>query len=483
MSKGLLRDYLHDLSFQLFAVIAPFVTAPYVSRVLGSEGIGIFSYTHSIALGFVLLASAGINLYGQRTIAYLRDITIDKSNVFFSVWLIKITHSSVCCLVFYLLFCRGGSYSIIFQVLLIEVLATAFDVSWFYRGMGNFKLPTLCSIIPRAIGIIFIFCFVLNTDDTVIYALCYVVPIMAGNLLLLIKIPSYVSIKHVQIKCGKHIAPISALFLPQIVIELYTVLDKVMLGALADSISEAGFYEQAQKLVKVWLRFTISLSGIMLTRVSYALSKGDKETSTDHWKLSFRFLGFIGFPMVFGLAGIAYWFVPLFFGAEFENAVPLAIIMSPIILIVGITNTIGHQYLLPMKKHKVFTGSVSCGAVVNLLLNLILIPLYGAIGACVATLCAELTVACVQIFFSKSELHFIYYLRSTVKYIVASVIMLALIITLGHIIDSGFERLAAQLTCGVITYFVLIIIMKDTFVMRLLKTSLNSIRRNEETSE
>ena len=149
--------------------------------------------------------------------------------------------------------------------------------------------------------------------------------------------------------------------------------------------SEVGFYEQAQKVVKILLTFVTSLGTVMVPRMATTFAKGDNEQLKKYMYYSFKFVYFLSFPIMVGLVFVSKEFVPIFFGEGYDKVVILISVIVPIVLFIGLSNLIGTQYLLPIKKQKEFTISVIAGACINFILNLLLIREFKSIGASIAT--------------------------------------------------------------------------------------------------
>ena len=184
-----------------------------------------------------------------------------------------------------------------------------------------------------------------------------------------------------KIRVLRHLKPTIALFIPQIAIQLYTILDKVMIGAIINNKEEVGFYEQTQKILKMLLTIISSLGIVMMPRIANTFAMGEKEKVQKYMKKSFNMVFFLGFPLVFGTIVIADAFVPFFFGEGYDKVKLIMKVMSPIILFIGLSGVNGTQYLLPTKRQKEYTISVVIGAMTNFIVNFMLIEKYGAIGA------------------------------------------------------------------------------------------------------
>lgn len=466
MKKSVAKNYIYNLIYQLIVIIVPLVTTPYLSRVLGAEQIGIYSYTLSITTYFILFGSLGIAMYAQREIAYVQEDSYKRSKTFFEIIIMRSITLGSSLLLFYLFFCLRGSYVTYYKILAFEILANALDISWFFQGLEEFKKVIIRNIIVKLISIICIFIFVKEQKDLNIYFYIYVFSTFFGNLSTWFYLPKYiekVNIKKLEIK--KHFKPVVGLFIPQIAIQIYTVLDKTMIGAIVPNKSEVGYYEQSQKIVKFLLTIATSLGTVMVPRMANTYAKGNNEKLKYYMNNSFSFVTFLAFPLMFGIISVSKKFVPIFYGAGFEKSIYIISLISPIILAVALSNVIGTQYLIPTRQQKKFTISVVCGAITNFIFNLILIVCFKSIGAAIATVIAEFTVTGVQFYLIRKEISIINVIKISYKYIIASIIMFILSFFVGSLIENNLISVVVQILISVLIYFSILYIMKDKLIL------------------
>lgn len=458
---------MYNLIYQILIIVLPLITTPYISRVLGAENIGIYSYTISVATYFILFGSLGIATYGQREIAYIQDDKKKYSKTFWEILTFRFITLLISMVIFYIVFVNGNNdYRIYYGILLLEIIANCFDISWFFQGLEEFKKTVIRNIVIKLISIACIFAFVKTQNDLTIYMWIYVLSTLIGNISLWWYLPKYINKeKFRNLKILRHLKPTIGLFIPQIAMQIYTVLDKVMIGSIISDKSIVGYYEQGQKIVKLFLAIITSMGTVMVPRIANIFATGNKESIYKHLENSFNFVYLISLPMIFGLMLVSNNFVPLFFGAGYEQVATLICIISPILLMIGLSNVVGTQYLLPTKRQKEFTISVTIGAIVNLLLNFILIKSYGAIGASISTVIAETIVTIIQFMYIKKEMDIRKIITSSYKYIIATLIMFLVCYPIGFIANGNFQNLMVKMIVGIIVYFGVLIFMKDEFVM------------------
>lgn len=468
MKKSIAKNYLYNLTYQILVIILPIITAPYLARTLGPEGTGTYSYTISIVTYFILFGSLGIAMYGQREIAFHQEDKKEKANIFFGIFILRCITMIISMIAFYFIFARKGEYSTYYKILLLEMFANIIDISWFYQGIEEFKKTATRNIIVKLLSVVCIFIFIKNPNDVAKYLGIYVGTTLLGNLALWINIKKYIGkIKFENLNLKKHLKSTIALFIPQIAIQVYTVLDKTMIGAILNDMTEVGYYEQSQKIIKILLTIITSLGTVMMPRIAKCYADGKKEEIKEYMYKTFRFVFMLAFPLVFGIISVSKDFVPMFFGDGYEPVVQLINITSLIILFIGFSNVTGSQYLLATKKQKEFTISVICGAVVNAVLNYILISKFKALGACIGTVIAEFTVTCVQIYFVRNDFSILKILKSLLKYLVSSLCMFAISIIIGNVIDSKIISICVQAITGVTIYFGILCITKDSMMQEL----------------
>lgn len=468
--KSIAQNYIYNLFYQILVLLLPLITTPYISRVLGAENIGIYSYTISISAYFILFGSLGIALYGQRQIAYEQNDKKKYSLTFWEILILRIATMSISLILFYFNFAIGNNnYNIYYKILILEIIGNCIDISWFFQGMEEFKKTVIRNTLVKLISIICIFVFVKTKSDLPIYFGIYVLSILIGNISLWFYLPKFLEKIHIkQLKIFRHLKPTIALFIPQIAIQVYTLLDRTMIGTIVSDISEVGYYEQSQKIVKMLLTIVTSLGVVMLPRIANTYASGEKEKVNKYMNKSFNIVFLLAYPIIFGIIAVSDKFVPIFFGEGYEKVAILMKVISPIILLIGLSNVTGTQYLLPIKRQKEYTISVICGAMINFSMNLILIGKYGAIGASIGTVIAELTVTSIQMYFVRKDFNIKNILKISKKYIISSLIMFVVCFIIGIFKVNNLMSLILQVACGGLTYGILLIILKDEFIYEIL---------------
>ena len=289
---------------------------------------------------------------------------------------------------------------------------------------------------------------------------------MLGNFSLWLYLPKYIQrIRIKELRIWKHFKPTIELFIPQIAMQIYTVLDKTMIGAIVEDKSEVGFYEQAQKIIKLLVTIATALATVMVPRMANTFANGEKDKLKEYLNKSFKFVLLLVFPLMLGIISIANKFVPIFYGEGYEKVIYLIIVISPIILAIGLSGVMGTQYLLPTKQQKKYTISVVVGSIVNFIFNMIFINLWQSIGASIATVIAEFTVTGIQFYLMRKEIKLLDVLKMAKKYCIAGIIMFCISIMIGILIKDNLLSIIIQIGISAIVYIGILLLMKDELVL------------------
>ena len=483
MKNSVKQNYIYNLTYQILVIILPLITAPYISRVLGAENIGIYSYTTSISAYFILFGSLGVNLYAQREIAFHQSDKKENSITFLEIVILRTITMLISIAIFCISFVANGEYSYFYKILIVELIAQCLDISWFFSGLEEFKKTVSRNLIIKCISVVSIFLLVKTQEDLDMYFWIYVLSTIIGNISLWFYLPKYLDkVKVRELNIIKHLKPMLVMFIPEIAIQVYTILDKTMIGAIWEDKSEVGFYQQSERIVKLLLTVITSLGTVLLPRIASCFANNKKKEVFEYLKKSFNFVYILAFPMIFGIIAVADKFVPLFFGPGYDRVIILMRVISPIILFIGMSNVIGRQFLLPTKRQKQYTASVIIGAVVNLIMNSCLIWKYGALGASIGTVIAEFSVTLAQIIFVRNDLNIIEVLKPSMKYLIASSIMFLICKLLGLIRVTNLLSIILQVGCGVIIYIFMLLLLKDKFTLDMLKQLKGKLIKSQKES-
>lgn len=460
-TNKVIENYFYNLLYQLLILVVPLVTTPYVSRVLGAKGVGTFSYTNSIVQYFILFGCVGLNLYGQREIAYAQKDIEKRSIIFWELVFLRCITVSVSAAIFYFSLVLKSEYAGVFFIMILDFIASMIDISWFFQGIEDFKKIVIRNFIIKITGVFLVFIFVKSNDDLMRYVLCHSLTLFLGNLSMWMYVPKLVrKVPLSKLSISKHFKLTLLLFIPQIASSVYTVLDKTMIGYLT-GIEEVAFYEQSQKIVKIVMAIVTSLGSVMLPRIANLYKQNNQNEIVSSLKKSIQFVCVVAFPMTLGLIAISRNMVPWFFGPGYEKVVPNMMMIAPIIISIGFSNIIGSQYLVPLGKQREFTISIIAGTSTNFILNLLLIPVFNSIGAAIATFVAESVVTVTQILLIMKEIKFLSMIQRNSKYLLFSMIMFVPTFFCSNILKPCILSTLLCVILGFFIYLFTLLITKD----------------------
>lgn len=390
------RNFIYNASYQVLKLFTSFITTPYISRVLGANGRGIYSFAYSIAAYFVMFAMLGVNSYGNRSIAMARDNAEELNRKFSGIYYFQMIMSVIMIIIyiFYVVFFCGDK--LIGWILLGYVISAGLDINWLFAGLEKINLIVFRNIGVQLLTTTAIFLFVRERTDVYIYTMINVAGIVVSQLVMWGSIRKYVHFIEVDWReIIGHARPNFVLFIPLIALSLYTVMDKVMLGMLSSK-TEVGYYEACEGICQIPGAFIFALEGVMLPRMSNLWANKDEEQSARYIDMSILFALFSSTVICFGLMSVAKEFVPVYYGSGFEKCIILYQWLLPSNIFVSFANIIRVQFLIPRGYDKVYVTSVCLGAVVNITLNSLLISQFQSLGAAIGTFAAEMTVCMYQ---------------------------------------------------------------------------------------
>ncbi|MDQ0231427.1 flippase [Metabacillus malikii] len=475
--KKLISNYLYTVLYQLLLMLTPFITTPYVARVLKAEGVGIDAYVLSIVQLFIVFIVLGIPLYGSRQIA-VKNNKEETSKEFWSIFSFQAIISLLNIVVFLLFILLLDNYTNLFYIHFLTLLAYSFDISWFFIGKEQIKKISIRNMIVKVLGIILIFSFVKDADDLPLYVLINGGTLFFGQLIMWI--PLLKEVKLVKISFDdmkKHVSPIMVLFIPQLLIQVYVLVNRIILGNIAGEI-EVGYYNQANKVIKIALGVISSIGTVLLPRMASEFSKGNQDMVKKYTTYTLQFVLMITLPMTLGMMAIAPNFVVWFLGDEFLDVSTILILMSPVIFFVGLANVFGIQVLVSTNQQKKYSLSITIGALLSLIINYLLVSKYGSIATTIALLIAEATGALIQMYFARSYFIFREFITLFIKYFILSGFVYVSASTIGEFVEITPVLLTLlQVFVGAMIYLLGLFVIRDTLVLKLIGSIQHKIRK------
>lgn len=462
-------NYIYNLTYQLLAILVPIITTPYVSRVLQADGIGTYSYTLSIVTYFGVAAGLGTASYGQLEIAKCRDCKDELNNTFWGIFLSRIITYSVAIMAYIVFILMCNENKTIYGLLIIFLLSQMLDITWFLQGLEDFKKTVTRNFIIKIISTALIFLFVNNKEDLHLYIIIVQGSVLLGNIALFSYLKELIDKPRFRLReVIAHTKASMVFFVPTVATTVYTMLDKSMIGIITGSSSQNGYYEQAHKIEQILVTLLTSLATVMLPRLTYLNSKENDREIHRLLSVTINYIVILACPMMFGLIAISGDLIPWFLGDGYEECIPLLNIFSLLLIIVGLDNTIGKQCLMAMGRQRQFNKGVILGAIVNFIINLVLIPYYGAIGAAISSVLAESLILVVFMHYSKDLVRPRKIIKTVLKYCILSFIMFFVINLWNYVDLNPLTIMIVKIATGGCLYLLLLVIIKDDFLRELI---------------
>lgn len=460
------KNYLYNLIYKILTILIPLVTTPYVSRALGAEQLGNYSYTYSTVTFIILLGTLGSQLYTQRGIAYNRNDKQKESQFFWEVLFLRLLTVTISLIPLYFIAYHDTENRILILVESIEIYAAAIDVCWLFQGEEDFAKPVLRNIAVKITGIILIFCLVKTSQDLVLYALIKSGTVLIGNMYVWKYVFKYIQwLPGAALHPFKHLKGMFSMFLPQMAIQVYSVLDKTLLKFLGGNLNENGYYDQAYKIVLMSLSFAGALNAAMIPRLAYLFKNGDKTLVDDGVRLSIKISLACSLPISLGLLAVSDNLVPWFFGPGYEKVSFLIKLFTIAIFLSSITGVCNQQYMVTTSKEKYYTLSSVLAAAVSIVVNCLLMPRYLSVGAVIGNICAEITIYIVLRICMGHILNLKFIFVSSKNYWIAGLIMYAVVALAATQLNPSIINTGILVLTGAFIYFIILYIMKDSLII------------------
>lgn len=449
------KNFAYNILLNVSNVLFPFITAPYVSRVLEPDGLGLASFASNYAGYFVLFTGLGYSAYSIREVAKLRDHRAERQKFVGQIFTLLMINAMLIFLIYLgsiFLLPKMREHLLIFFIAGFSILFVPFDIGWYFSGMERFGFITSRNLIIRCLLIACLFIFVRSKSDLYIYMILLVISTVGGMLWNLAEMKKDgVVLKFVRKGIRKHYKPMLILFASSVAISIYTMVDTLMLGLMSDY-SEVGYYRNATSIAKTILAVVTSLSAVAVPRVAYYARQNDIEALNKLITKSFSVVGFLAIPSMFGLICIAPTFVPLFYGKAFVDATVPLMIMSGVIVAIGFNNLTGIQILIGMGRDSQFLKCVLIGSFSNFAMNLALIPFLGASGAAASSVVAESLILWATIVSVKkhTEIRFHNITSDVIKAFFASLLFIPVSIGIRSVLEGWLAVFAIISSCAML---------------------------------
>ena len=476
------QNLIFNIIYQVVVVVSPLAVTPKLSRILGADYIGLKSFTFSIVYYFAIFGVLGLDMYGQRCIAQVKDDKEKRSRLFLTIATLR----AVLCLIsigiymasFVLVtedpFMRG-----VYLCWVVYLIREMINPVWYLQGTEKYRVVSVLSTLSQLVYVAAVFFFVNSRSDIEEYILYYTVIPLATSICFIPIVLKDIQWVRIRIRDWVEIFKESFVyFVPTIATAVYSMLDKTMLGVFDPSKVSTGIYEQAEKLVKVALAFSTASFTIMRTRMSYLYENANKDEYDRHVSLFVSFSMFLCWPIMFGIIGITKDFVPLFFGPGYDAVVGLSYVFSLVIIPLTISGLLQAVYVFPQGHQKSMNLYYVIISALNFVLNMCLIPFIGANGAVVASITAEVLLALILIMKAKNTIKVALFFTQSIRYVIAGTVMCVVMVLLSNIlILDAIYKIIIEIGVGVSTYGIMCLVLGDSFILEQVKNIFAVIKK------
>ena len=465
-TKSIIHNSLYNVMYKGFTVIFPLFTSIYTSHVLLADGVGKVSYANTVAGYFSILAALGIPNYGIKAIAQNNDTIIDRSQIFWELFTINVISTSLCSFCYYFLVNASPYFydrRTLFNISGLIILLNYFNVDWLFQGLEHYKYIAIRGTIIRIVSFIMVIIFVRDQNDYLVYALLLCVAIAGNYLVNFINIKKYVIIIHNNLNIQRHLKSISILVGSTIATEIYTMLDTIMIEYYYGE-RYVGLYTNVSRLVRVVYSICMALVATLYPRLSYLIKNGMRNEYNALLSRGLQIILVISVPCILGIVILSNDIIVVLFGNSFIEASITLRILSVLILIFSFAYLMGHIFLISLGAEKYILEATIIGALINMGLNMLLIPLYKHNGAAIASVLSEITVTFIMIKKAKKSFSIKLLKKDFLSETISLLFMGASVILLSMIIDSPMMRLIFIIPFAISVYFCMLFFTKHSII-------------------
>ena len=477
--KSLKLNFIMNAILTMSSFIFPLITFPYISRILLPVGTGKVSFATSLISYFTMFAQLGIPTYGIRACAKVRDDKEELSRTVQELFIINLIMTVLAYVVLFLALMfvpRLQDEKLLYIIVSFTIIFNTIGMEWLYKALEQYTYITVRSIIFKFIALIAMFVLVKQQSDYVIYGGISIFAASASNILNFINARKYVYLRPLgNYNFKKHLNAVMVFFAMSCATTIYTHLDTVMLGFMATD-ADVGYYNAAVKIKTVLVSIVTSLGTVLLPRASYYVENNMMDQFKKITQKALNFVFLLAIPLMIYFIIFAKWGIYFLSGTAYtDSIIPMQIIM-PTLLFIGITNILGIQILVPLGKEKTVLYSEIAGAIVDLIINILLIPQFKAAGAAIGTLAAEIVVFIYQYIALRDEVGSAFRKIQYAKILLGIVLACLCSIWVTTMAFGNFVTLmiSAVLFFGV--YGLTLLVLKEPLVIEIFNQVINKVK-------
>lgn len=475
-SSTIKKNFVWSTLLTVSGYVFPIITFPYVTRVLGAEGIGSFQYADSVIQYFCFFALMGVNTVGIREIAKAKNNAIEMSTVYSSLLSLCLftTLISIGVLLLFTTFIPSfAAHKRMLYIGAARILAGSLLVEWLFKGLEEFRFITIRAILVRIVFVVCVFVFVRDSNDYETYFLLTVLITVFNAIINVFYSRRFVQFSFHRVCLKQYLKPFIVLGIYQVLTAMYLSFNVIYLGAKCGDL-EVGYYSAATKLYTIIMSFFTAFTGVMLPRMSSLVADGKDDEFKDMTKKSIDFLLSFCLPVIVFSEVFAPQIIRLVAGEGYGGAILPMRIVVPLMFVIGYEQIIVIQMLSPLNKDNAILTNSCVGAGVALLLNITLVPRFGSIGSSIVWVCSELAVLLSAQFFVTKFIGYRFPLQKTIRSIIIFMPLAALCALISCL---KLNWLISLLLGGITTviYFILIeiYVIKNQLIIGSIRRFLN----------
>lgn len=471
-AKSLKLNATLNVAKTVASLLFPLITFPYVSRILLPEGTGEVNYANSIISYFQIIASLGIGTYAIREAAVFRDDKNKLSKFAKEIITLNLISTIVAYICFFLaltFFSKLYEHKKILCICSASILLSTLGIDWLYSALEEYTYITIRSLSFQIISVLLLFIFVKTKEDYIKYAAIGIFSSAGSNILNLIHSRNYINffIK-ARLNLKQHVKPIFILFITSVAINIFTILDTSMLGLLTNT-TEVGYYSAASRIIRMLRDLFPAVFTVLFARLSYYASKSDDANLITLSKKTLSFIFLMALPMTTGVFILLPSIIYILCGEAFSPAINTARTMAPLLILSSYSGFLGGQLMIATQKEKTYMYCMISAALIDSILNFILIPKFGALGAALATLITEMLIFIVYTILFHSFLKQLNLKQHITQCLASTFIMTTITFSETIFLKSTISKIIVIPITGILIYIICLYFLKNTFFMDTIK--------------
>lgn len=468
--KSIKKNMMMNIILTLSNLIFPLITFSYISRILTPTGIGKVAFVTSILSYFTYIATLGIPIYGLREAAKIRDDKEKLSRFVYELFIINIISMLISYILLFIcviFISKLNDYKWLFVIMSSNIFLNVIGFEWLYNALEEYSYITKRSLIFKLIYIPLVFLLIRSQDDYLWYGFLSIFVTSANYICNLINIKRYIYLKKYRdINLKRHIKPIMILFSASIIISVYANFDVAMLGFISTEWN-VGLYNIALKLKNLILSLSTAITSVLIPRISYSIGNNNNNEVKKLSIISLKTSCLLALPLTIFILIFSKDTIMFLFGSQYiESQNTLMMLMLSVIPLI-LTNLFGNQLLIPLGKEKYFSRSVLIGVFINLILNILLIPKYGSLGAAIGTFITELWNMIYMGYHVKEYSYYILKKSHLLKFVLAILFTVVISLIVNNFIANVnlFFKLSIESVLFFVLYYLSLMFLKETLIV------------------